>query len=239
MARTLLDYVPVRKKNIVSFLNSSSHELSSIRVFDLIKKIPDENEKLNAFVKYYDKISHNIFENSYLDLFSYDNKFNLLTSLEDKIFDESISRKLNEILEYFNDETSKLKVIDSLSNRLSKIDDIDTRLIMETINIDSIKLKILDIVQISSNNKYLYYCNYVNVSNLEKINNIDKYGKIDLISINIENYISKFLIDEIKSNIIKKYYEITNDNVIINNLSKCIRDENIRNQLIYLANSNQ
>ena len=204
MARTLLDYVPVRKKNIASFLNANAYELSSIRVFELIKKIPDENEKLNAFAKYYDQISHGTFETSYFELFNGDNKFSLIELLQNKIFNERVYRRLNEILNYFSDEESKLKVIDAAKGKLSTLDDIDTRLIMESLDNDNIKLKILDIVQIQPCNKYLYYCNYVNVSTEEKINNINKYGEINFNDINIETYASKFLINEIKDKIKNK-----------------------------------
>ena len=242
MARTILDYVPVRKKNIVKFLENNFYDLSSIRIFDLVKNIPDENEKLNAFVKYYDQISHGSFETSYIDLFNGDNKYNLIRLLEDKIFNDRIYIRLNEILNYFKDEESKLKVIDSISQKLSSIDDIDTRLIMESNDNDNIKLKILDIVTISSNYRYLYYCNYIkNISIEDKINNINKYGEIEFKNINIENYMSKFLLDELKYVVVKKYFDINKDktNVEITELSmnliKHINDENIKNKVVELV----
>ena len=242
MARTILDYVPVRKKNIVKFLENNFYDLSSIRIFELVKHIPDENEKLNAFVKYYDQISHGSFETSYIDLFNGDNKYNLIRLLENKIFNDRIYIRLNEVLNYFKDEEPKLKVIDSISQKLSSIDDIDTRLIMESNDNDNIKLKILDIVQIPSHYKYLYYCNYIkNISVEEKINNISKYGEIEFKNINIENYMSKFLLDELKYVVVKKYFDINKDKTDVEitelsmNLIKHINDENIKNKVVELV----
>ena len=71
----------VLEQRIWTNQKNNFQNLSSYRIFELVKKIPNEDEKLDNFVKYYDQISHGAFENSYLDLFTNDNRFKLLENL--------------------------------------------------------------------------------------------------------------------------------------------------------------
>ena len=242
MARTLLDYMPVSKRNITKFLSNNHQNLSSYRILELVKNIPNEDDKLNAFVKYYDEISHGSFEKSYIDIFTYDYKFKLISNLSNKIFDKNIYLKLNEFLKYFDNIEDKYKLIDSLKERFSHMDDIDIKLILSEIEENSIKVRIINILNMSPSNKYIYYCNYIdNESSQEKFNNINRFGLIYLNNLDIVKFIKELNADDLKIMIIKKYYDENKDIDLmeITRLSmefiKYIKDEEIKNDIVNLV----
>lgn len=242
MARTLLDYMPVSKNNITKFLKNNFQNLSSYRILELVKNIPDEEERLYAFITYYDQISHGSFENSYFELFTGDNKFRLVERLYDKIFKKNIYIKLNDILNYFDNIVSKEKLIQTLKDKLNTLDDIDIKLIFSEIESNVIKLRLLDILNLDSKNKYAYYANYVNnESNEIKFNNLNKFGEIDFYNLDIVDFVKKIESDELKYNIIKKYFDIRNDinDIDITRLSmdliKYIKSEEYRNNVVDLV----